>query len=394
MLRRILVASVVTAGLLAAAGPMAASAAVARPGKAPKPAATAWLYGVDALSPTDAWAVGGFGNLGGAAPLVYHWNGHTWGPSLIGQNITENADNFFGVAATSARNVWAAGATSSQYAFPLVQQWNGSKWLRNATPTPGADGGAAIVGAVAATSASDAWAVGGYFPGLDGLTMILRWENSKWVQVPSPSPGGQGSSARSNLTGVTALSPTDAWAVGSATTGQAGAATTTVIEHWNGAKWATVPSPDPTHPGCDSDELLGVASSAAATWAVGSECGLPLVLRLTASGWQQVPAPAPPKGSTYQLSAVSVTSATNAWAAGTISGKRPLTLHWNGTKWLAVTSPTPRGAESATLSAVTATGSTAWAAGTADYASGAQHVLIERWIGTRWKLDAVPNPTP
>jgi hypothetical protein len=41
-------------------------------------------------------------------------------------------------------------------------------------------------------------------------TLILHWNGTAWSKVPSPSPGPKGNF----LTSVSAVSPTDAWAVG------------------------------------------------------------------------------------------------------------------------------------------------------------------------------------
>jgi hypothetical protein len=307
----------------------------------------------------------------------------------------EDADNLNSVAATSAANVFAAGTISSQYSFPLVEQWDGHRWSQDPTPRPGGDGGAAYLNGVATTSAKDGWAVGGYLPNLHTTdTLVLRWSGKDWVQVPSPSPGGTSNMSLSVLMGVSAPSATSAWAVGEAGTGQPSAPLNTLIEHWNGAKWATAHSPSPSRAGCVQDQLTAVASSAAATWAVGNYCGVPLALRLAGGHWQQVVTPTPPAGVSEQLSSVAVTSATNAWAAGNVAGDRILVLHWNGRKWAKASAPTPAGATSAVLTGVSAVSrTTAWAVGKADYPGNVTKLLIERWNGTKWKLVSVPNPT-
>ena len=61
---------------------------------------------------------------------------------------------------------------------------------------------------VAATSASDAWAVGFYYTGT-AASMIVHWDGASWTQVTSPSSG----SLSTILSGVRATSPGDAWAV-------------------------------------------------------------------------------------------------------------------------------------------------------------------------------------
>ena len=144
-----------------------------------------------------------------------------------------------GVAATSASNAWAVGSTSSSTSNPktLIVRWNGTAWMR--VPSPSAGASSSLSG-VAAISASDAWAVG---------SLILRWNGTTWAQVPGPAANG-----------VAATSASNAWAVG-------GTGTKTVILHWNGTAWTQVPSPSPA----GHTVLSGVAAiSASNAWAVGT----------------------------------------------------------------------------------------------------------------------------
>ncbi len=69
-----------------------------------------------------------------------------------------------------------------------------------------------VLTGVAATSDSNAWAVGTYSHGSVGRTLIVRWDGSSWKIVPSPSPGGR--PGESVLTGVAASGACSAWAVG------------------------------------------------------------------------------------------------------------------------------------------------------------------------------------
>jgi hypothetical protein len=398
MLRRLLAAAVLTAGLLTVTtiGRAPAGHAAAVPGAASRPVTAASLSGVVATSPTDIWAVGGFGTSGGGATLVEHGNGRTWKPVLKDLPPPDAFTGLGAVAATSASNVFAAGSISTQYDFPLVNHWNGRKWTQDPTPTPGGDGGAAYLNGVTTTSSRNAWSVGAYLPNLQTVdTLVLHWNGKATIQVPSPNPGGTSDTSLSTLAGVSAAAPSDVWAVGEYGSGQPAAPVDTLIEHWNGAKWSTVPSPSPSRGSCTQDQLTAVTATPAATWAVGSYCGDPLALRLTGSTWQQVPMPAPPAGVSDQLSSVSVTSATNAWAVGSVSGDKILIMHWNGTRWATSPAPAPAGASSATVSGVSAASSSAaWAVGSATYSHNVRKLLIERWTGSRWKLVPVSNPTP
>lgn len=389
------VLAVAVVGGLAGLG-AAGSAVPAAHASAGRPVRAAWLSGVSAWSGADVWAVGGFAHAGGAAPLVEHWNGREWRPMHAGLNYLLDIDDFSGVAATSPDGAWAAGGLFSQYEFPFVDHRGGHRWTQDySVPILGANGGEAWLNGVAAASRKRAWAVGAV--GTESLatkTLILAWKGQArgWNQVPSPSPAGGGSTADSELQAVAAVSPADAWAVGYANTGRSPARRwATVIEHWNGRRWTTAPSPDPSRAGCRNDRLFGVAATRAGTWAVGSSCRAPLILQLTGGHWRQVPS----HGTTRtpaQLNSVAVMSKTSAWAVGSAAG-RVLILHWNGTTWARVKAPGPAGATSAVLAGVTAVSrSAAWAVGQADYPHHVRKLLIERWTGIRWKLIPVPNP--
>jgi len=136
------------------------------------------------------------------------------------------------VAAGSAGTAWAVGcttcATASGFNGPLIEGWNGKAWAQTPTPGLGAPGG--ILADVAAISATSAWAVGGTESGVGTseviTTLIARWNGTKWTRVPSPTPGG-----RAALSGVAAVSATSAWAVGNVGAGK------TLIERWNGTAW-------------------------------------------------------------------------------------------------------------------------------------------------------------
>ena len=227
----IVLAGTALAGSLSAAP---AGALAAQPRAAASFAVSGVFNGVTATSASDAWAVGG--NNGNT--LIAHWNGTGWkqvpSPNASGANTLD------GVAATSASNAWAAGlytTSASPGGEPLIERWNGTKWQVAATPT--FSGLTNILYGVAATSATNAWAVG-YLDNSssDSQSLILHWDGTTWKQVPSPDPSTQ----YTVLYGVTAISATNAWAVGDYS-GDNGVERT-LIEHWNGTAWKQVPSPN------------------------------------------------------------------------------------------------------------------------------------------------------
>src|SRR5271156_2310075 len=106
------------------------------------------------------------------------------------------------VAATSASNAWAVGYTNSG---TLIVRWNGTAWKR--VPSPGSAG--SLLYGVAATSSRDPWAVGCTDCSGSGgsKALIVRLNGTAWQQVPSPSLAG-------SLSSVAATSASNVWAVG------------------------------------------------------------------------------------------------------------------------------------------------------------------------------------
>ncbi|HEY5988780.1 MAG TPA: hypothetical protein VIV12_20730, partial [Streptosporangiaceae bacterium] len=219
---------------------------------------------------------------------------------------------FNGVAVLSRCNAWAVGSYSGPTSYQtLIDHWNGSEWKQVASPNPGSERNQLV--AVAAVSASNAWAVGSYAPAGADQTLILHWNGTVWKHVASPSPAAPDNP--SYLDGVAAVSSRNAWAVGSyySPTAQANK---TLILHWNGTAWKKMASPNP---GAGSNVLNGVtAISASNAWAVGelwnsSGTAQTLVLHWNGIAWKKVASPNP--GSIgNELNGVTAISGSNAWA--------------------------------------------------------------------------------
>jgi hypothetical protein len=371
---QVLAASLLTAATLASVsgaepaaagtGPLAASSGFTAVGV---------LEGVAAVSARNAWAVGFTGSFSGVhGSLIVHWNGTAWRrvPSPASRGGWLN-----GVAATSAGNAWAVGFAGSK---SLIVHWNGTMWKRAVSPS--LPGSAELVG-VAATSARNTWAVG-----CTGCTrtgtpnpqpLIVRWNGSGWKRVPSPTARGG-----VILVEVAATSASNAWAVGFAPTPSASTPVTSVILPWNGTAWRRVPSP-----GSRGGLLEGVAATSAGNaWAVGFSFanGKSLILRWNGAAWKLVPSPNPPAF----LVGVAATSARNAWAVGYIlrgPGDKPVILHWNGSAWKQV--PSPTFAAGADLIGVAAASTrSAWAVGSiGSFTAAKPKTLVLHWNGSSWK---------
>jgi len=293
---------------------------------APNPGGSSFadsLQAVSAASKTDGWAVGWYGTPTGYDSTALHWSGSTWT-----QVATPNpgAWNFLeGVVDISSTNAWAVGyyLDGSNNYQSLALHWNGASWSQVTTPSGGTS---TEVYAVSAVSASDIWAVG-TSGSPSGSTFAMHWNGSVWSQAATPNPGSS-----PTLSSVSAASSNDVWAVGN-TFGTS--VQQTLIEHWNGSSWSQVSSPNPGGSSV-ANVLMGTSAvSGTDAWAVGYDGGSTMVLRWNGSSWSQVAAPSP--GPNYaRLNAVSADSATDAWAAGTTVAKRKgfnLLLQWNGSSW-------------------------------------------------------------
>jgi hypothetical protein len=192
--------------------------------------------------------------------LIVHWNGTAW-RQVPSPNPSADINVLSGVAAMSARDAWAVGwiANSQARYQTLTVHWNGTAWKRAPSPNPAGSANDNNLFAVAAVSASDAWAVGDAMTSGDDQPLIEHWDGRAWKTVRAPSPS---LTSPAVLTGVTAISARDVWAVGSY--GMFGSERT-LIEHWNGSGWHRVRSPSPG----SNAALNGVASSHSSIWAVG-----------------------------------------------------------------------------------------------------------------------------
>jgi len=300
------------------------------------------LSGVSALSPSNAWAVGNtfFGAPDVQKTLIQRWNGNAWSlvPSPNPGPRGSQFDALNGVGALSPNNIWAVGTSTTG---TLIVHWNGTRWANVPSPSPATPGDDELL-AVSATSPRDAWAVGQYlsFSGA-WKTLVLHWNGIKWTRVASPNPGGsmQGRFGDTGtfLFGVSALSPSSVWAAGYYLTSDS-MPQKTLILRWNGSRWLKVASPNPGN--TKDSSLTGVSVlSPSNAWAVGryltkSEASKTLVLHWNGTRWAVVASRSPAGGAA--LNAVSALSPRAAWAVGSFSGggiQRTLILHWNGTSW-------------------------------------------------------------
>jgi hypothetical protein len=279
---------------------------------------------VDALSPSDAWAVG----YESIHPVVAPWDARRWTRSETPPAEPHVIESLRAVSARSASDVWAVGETHRYEAdsTPLIEHWNGNTWQRFPYEMPpGAECGELL--GVAALAADDVWAVGSTFEPYGPL--ILHYDGDRW----RPFTDIRGKQV-SHFKAISAVAPDDIWAVGPGTSGPGAV-------HWDGRRWTGMAMP--TSRDALVDNLFGMAAIASDdVWAVGGFGNRSAyythaqAFHWDGREWTLVDTPNPGAGYN-ELSSVSGVSSDDVWAVGTWGDgeayEHRLYLHWDGERW-------------------------------------------------------------
>ena len=170
-------------------------------------------------------------------------------------------------------------------------------------------------------SGTDAWAVGAWYrPASTPGTLTEHWDGATWTAVPSPNA----TTGYNELFDVHAIATDDVWAVGYHNIANYGSEKSMTL-HWDGAAWKIIRS---ANIGANANILRGVAgSSSNDVWAVGlgnstsNQSGRPLVEHWNGTAWSLTRSPN--TGQAFaQLEAVSVISSNDVWAVG-VAGAGP-----------------------------------------------------------------------
>ncbi len=194
-----------------------------------------WVYGLEAISSNDIWAVGlGWKDLltqGSDEPFVSHWDGTTWQQQTPPSNSTGSL-YLKNIAASSKDDVWVVGADQygdSGVAHIRYSHWDGKRWTDNPSFLPAESSVVSLMFLydVVARASNDVWAVGYQAP-LNGQIdnssnpMLIHWDGYSLSYVQNPAthvPSGSDSQAAPKkkvtyLTSIAAVKGGDIWAVG------------------------------------------------------------------------------------------------------------------------------------------------------------------------------------
>jgi hypothetical protein len=309
-------------GLVMAGGAVAHGAPQPAPVTAVVPASSLGAFVAVAAVPhsADVWAVGSVGagvdndHFFEARRHLGKWQ-RVAPPKLGGRYGSLDA-----VAAASTKNVWIAGArqVAGIQELPAIYRLSGQKFV--AQKLPSLQDGLTSITSISASSATNAWAVGGiYSTGPSASTVALRWNGQKWAAVDTPTV----------FEAVSTSGPNNAWAVGEGSGG-----TPNQLYSWNGSVWslaATAPA------GAQLNDVT--TDSAARAYAIGfvaqSSGGFrTVILRYNGKTWSS----ATIAKAAAHVESFSITMAgASAWAVGGhLTAKDtviPEILHSSGGPW-------------------------------------------------------------
>jgi len=259
--------------------------------------------------------------------VAAQWNGAQWATRSLPGSASAFYTDLACASGSSCIAIDAHGGSA---------RWDGTIWRSDPMPQPAL--------AVSCPTSRDCVAVGG--SGLPGAPPAAeRWDGTAWTAMEVAGP------ASTTFTDVACSAVRNCIAVGYAVTGppvyKANRPTSTVIEHWDGANWSVMPSPN-AH-GALANLLSAVACPAPTSCeAVGydidaanvgtSKASRPLILRLNAGHWalQSVPGLLAKR----ELTDVSCSSPAACTAVGrrqvsrtTLPSMLTLTYRWNGRAW-------------------------------------------------------------
>jgi hypothetical protein len=275
------------------------------------------------------------------------------------------------------RLVSLAAALAASVWLVMAEPAAALPWMLTPTPAPGPD--ASWLTGTSAHSAVDAWAVGNWVPrDLPDQPLALHWDGTAWTESAMPhAPDG------ANLEGVAVVPGTsDAWAVGE----RFGVPSLALIERWHAGHWATVPSP------WVAAQLFDVTALRRRVAFAGgiSQTGRPLVLRFDGRSWTKMIGPGQLARSGV-VAAVAARSRDDVWAVGhrwTGGVAYPLILHFDGKRWTRIPDAAAR---PGFLRAVTVVPGTdeAWAVGSN---SDPWKTVIMHFDGRSWSRVRHPEP--
>jgi hypothetical protein len=225
------------------------------------------------------------------------------------------------VDAVSTSDAWALGFSAAHSTeSAVIRHWNGKAWKLVVLPAKVArEWNAALPDFVTAAASRASLLI--LSTASPGDYLLLARKHWKLGRLP-------GSDALSSISGASTFSASDAWAFGTTTTSSG--RYQVYAGHFNGSRWTSVPvhvpaatsPPDadfPVFSAVSADDIWGVAGSTVLRWTG------------TAAGFYKAPVQPPfPPGSL--MTSIVAEPGGAVWVAG-VKSDRVFAAAWNGTRW-------------------------------------------------------------
>ena len=308
-------------------------------------------------------------------------------------SIGNSDNNLAAVSAGSANDAWAVGSyyapSNTNVLNAMAEHFDGTRWTEFPLPNVGLNENSLL--GVSELSSGHAWAVG-YFVNAtyQQQTLVEHFDGTVWSVVPSPNPG-----ARQNIFyGVTAVSDSDVWAVG--TQKDANDVFHTLTEHWNGSSWTVVPA---VEAGASGSQFYAVtAVSSTSVYATGQQSGSAFPSQIVTEHWNgskwsvlstpndatASPLPLGIAGNDTALDVVGDTESSTAPYTTLVAGGAPGSLQ-------ILSTPNNGTGENDLFAATSASDGSTWAVGWYINAAGTHQTLIEQGVAGTWSLVSSPN---
>jgi hypothetical protein len=274
---------------------------------------------------------------------------------------------FTDVAASSPSDAWAVGFSAKDNGTGLpqavIRRWTGKAWRSVTLPAKVARAWARttpVDSPVGAASARSVWVFGSV------TGSYLRLSGSRWSIGRLPGAGSATSGVLTVVDAVKVFSSADVWAFG--VKELASGSQKPYVVHYNGHKWSTV-----TVPGSGGITAVAAVSSKD-IWAVESaESSLGLLT------------PAAARSGAARSAAARLRAARSAATA-------PVVLRWTSRSgWRDAARQPTLAATDQLISAVTEPGGHVWFGGSADNSAKGTSALTAEWTGTGWSVKGLPG---
>jgi hypothetical protein len=254
----------------------------------------------------------------------------------------------------------------------LAEVWDGARWSIQPTPSPHVTAQrGAVLSDVACASAAGCVAVGSYGP-LESVgtvasgrqtPLVERWDGARWVVQPTAAlPFDYGSG---ELSGISCPSPSACTAVGyttlvGKTTPLPGSKIVAFAEQWNGKRWSVQTIPAPA-----LSTSLGVAAISCSAPSACTVVGAGFADRWNGRRWESQQLAGFGPGATPILYAVSCPGRRDCTAVGESGSgvpgapSRTIAERWDGTRWMVQRTPNPHSNEQPSFTDVSCTSATA-----------------------------------